>query len=92
MIIGGLIPILIFGVDVYFKETLEVQLHDSYFIFRPFEFALSTIGPMLFLTFLFDGLNTKFKKRMTWLFFGLGTVIIGLIAIEIYELFKMPRI
>lgn len=76
----------LFGVDFYAKDVHELQLHDSYFVFDPFEFALVTVGLTLFLSFLVRGILTKFKERLTWLFFGVGVVVIGLVGVEIYEI------
>lgn len=76
----------LFGVGFYIKDVQEVQLHDSYFVFDPFEFAFVTVGPVLFLSFLVRGIRTKFKERLTRIFFGLGIAIVALVVVEIYEI------
>lgn len=84
--IGGLILLTIFGTDFYLKADQEVQLHDSYFIFRPLEFAIVTIGLMLFIIFFIRAVGTGFKNKLTLTFLALGTIVLGLVAVEIYEI------
>jgi uncharacterized membrane protein len=82
--VGGLFPLTIFGTGFYFKADQEVQLHDTYFVFRPYEFAIVTVGLTLFLVFLFRAIRTKFKNKLTLAFLALGTIVFGLVAVLIY--------
>lgn len=84
--IGGLFPLTIFGTDFYFKADQEVQLHDSYFIFRPYEFAIATIGLTLFFVFFFRAIRTRFRNKLTLTFLALGTIVLGLVVVETYEM------
>lgn len=86
LIMGGLFPLAIFGADFYFKADQEVQFHDSYFVFRPLEFAIVTVGLVLFLVFLARAVSTKFKNKLTLAFLATGTIVLGLVVIEIFEI------
>jgi uncharacterized membrane protein len=86
LVVGGLFPLTIFGTDFYFKTDQEVQLHDTYFIFRPYEFAIVTIGLTLFFVFFFRAFRTRFKNKLTLTFLALGTIVLGLVAVQIYEM------
>ena len=90
LIIGGLVPLMLIGADFYTKEVQEVQLYDTYYVFNPFHFALATEGLTLFFSFLIRGILTKFRGRVTLIFFGLGTIITGLAGVRIYQIMNAP--
>jgi uncharacterized membrane protein len=86
LLTGGLFPLTIFGTEFYFKADQEVQLHDTYFIFRPYEFAIVIIGLILFFVFLIRAIRTRFKSKLTLTFLALGTIVLGLVVVQIYEM------
>ena len=90
LFIGLILPSIIFGFDFYFKDHQEVQLHDRYFVFYPFEFGLVTIAPFMMGIFLVRGIKIKFKERWTNLFLCVGLILSTLVVIEIYELSQIP--
>jgi hypothetical protein len=86
LVIGGLFPLTIFGTDFYFTADQEIQLHDTYYIFRPFELAIIAIGLTLFFIFLFRAIRTRFRNKLTLTFLALGTIVLGLVVVEIFEM------
>jgi hypothetical protein len=85
LLIGIVIPSLIFGFDFYLKEHIEIQLHDTYYIFAPFEFGLAVTAPIIFTVFLIKGLKNGFSQRLTNIFLCVGVILLLLVVIEIVE-------
>lgn len=86
LVIGGLFPLVIFGKEFYFKVDAIVQLHDTYYIFRPYEFAIITIGLTLLNVFFFRAIWTGFKNKLTLIFLALGIIALGLALLKIYRM------
>ena len=86
VLVGAIIPLMIFGGYFYFKEVQEIQLHDTYFIFNPFEFSLVTIGPILSIAFIVRVMQTRFKNKLSFTFLFVGLAITALVALEVYEI------
>lgn len=86
VLIGALVPMIIFGADFYLSAFQEVQLHDTYFIFRPFEFSIVTIGCTLFIVFLIRIIRTGFRNRIALVFLIIGTVVVGLSVRQVFEM------
>lgn len=76
----------IFGTDFYLKTDQEIQLHDTYIIFQPYEFSIVTIGLTLFFVFSFRAFRTRFKNKLSLTFLALGTIVLGLVVAVIYEM------
>lgn len=74
LLVGSLVPILVFGIDYYAHEQ-AIQFHDAYFVFNPFEFALVPIGLILFVVFLLRAVKTKFRNRWAILFLVSGGIL-----------------
>jgi hypothetical protein len=86
LIVGVLIPMMLFGTAFYLKETQEVQVYDHYFVFSSNEFLIVVVGSLMFMTFLIRGLMTRFRKILTRIFLGIGILIVGIIIFAFYEI------
>ncbi len=82
LLIGAVVPSLIFGFDFYLKKHIEIQLHDTYYVFAPFEFGLATIAPIMFVVYLIWGLRNRFSQMWANIFLCIGFI---LLFIEIVE-------
>jgi hypothetical protein len=87
VLVGGIIPMLIFGYDYYFKEG-EIQLHDTYFVFNPFAYSLVAIGPIVFVAFIVRSIQTRFKNKLSLLFLFISFIIVALVLVEGYEIYR----
>lgn len=87
LLIGASVPMFLFGLDFYFKEYGEIQLHDTYIVFNPFEFALIPIASIFFSVFLVRAIRLKFQKQSTNIFLVFAAALTIVIIGEIYKLF-----
>ena len=88
LVVSGLLPVTIFGTDFYFKRNQEFQIYDTYYIFRPYEFALVTTGLTLFFVFFIRAIQTRFKNKLSLTFLTLGTIVLGLVIMHLYQMFN----
>jgi hypothetical protein len=86
VVVGGVVPLVIFGADFYFKTDQAVQLYDTYFIFQSYIFPIATIGLTLFLTFLFRAFWTRFRSWLALIFLVFGALLLGMVVGEVQEI------
>jgi hypothetical protein len=85
--IGGLIPVTVFGADFYFKSGHDIQLYDTYFVFRPFDVTVATTGLSLFFVFLVRSIRTGLKNRTALVLLTIGAMMVGRTVVKIYQVF-----
>lgn len=62
------------------QSTVDIQLHDTYFILDKFSMTVLIIGPLMFLIFLARGLTRKFKTKGTNIGLIIGLILVALIT------------
>jgi hypothetical protein len=70
------------------QTTIDIQLHDTYFVFDKAHWTILIVGPITFLIFLARALSRKFRTVATNAGLILGLIMVGLItywAIEVYQ-------
>lgn len=85
LMVGSIIPMFILGID-YYNGLQDIQFHDTYIVFNPFEFVLVPIGFVIFLSFTVRGIITRFKHKLTIIFLGNGLITIALTFGKIYKI------
>ena len=74
------ILIVAFLLKVLFLDShpIDIQLHDTYYVFSSGESLLVVVGLLLFLVFLVRALATKFnnKAALLWLLIGLFFLVL----------------
>ena len=86
-VIGVLIIIFFFGEKAIIGNTaIDIQLHDTYFVFGWPEKVILTIAPSIFLFFFFRGLKNRFRSIQINLGLMIGLVLIELIIFKIIQI------
>jgi hypothetical protein len=75
--------ILLFGVT---QTTIDIQLHDTYFVLDKLTFAVLILGPMTILIFLPLAAVRKFKSIGTNIALILGMMLVAVICYSVAEL------
>ena len=66
--------------------TVEIQMHDTYFVIDKVSMLVLILGPLTFLIFLVRGLIRKFKSIATNIGLVIGLMLISLITYRIIDL------
>jgi len=68
------------------KSTIDIQVHDSYFVLDNMSMTILIIGPFTLLVFLSRGLTRKFKTKGTNIGLIIGLLLVALITYQIVQL------
>lgn len=68
------------------QSTIDIQLHDTYFVLDKISLTVLIIGPLTFLIFLARGLTRKFKTKGTNIGLIIGLILIALITYQVVRL------
>ena len=81
LILGSIVLLLTAG-----QSTIDIQLHDTYFVLDKISLTVLIIGPLTFLIFLARGLTRKFKTQGTNIGLIIGLILIALITYQVVRL------
>jgi hypothetical protein len=81
LILSSIILLLTAG-----QSAIDIQLHDTYFVFDKISLTVLIIGPLTFLIFLARGLTTKFNAMGTNIGLIVGLILNALITYQIVRL------
>jgi hypothetical protein len=70
------------------QSTIDIQLHDTYFVLDKVSMIVLILGPLTFSIFLARGLTRKFKSFSANTGLIIGLILIALITYRIIELEK----
>jgi len=68
------------------QSTIDIQLHDTYFVLDKISIAVLIIGPLTFLIFLAGGLTRRFKTKGTNIGLIIGLILVALITFYVVRL------
>jgi hypothetical protein len=68
------------------QSTIDIQLHDTYFVLDKISLIILIIGPLTFVIFLARGLTTKFKAVLANIGLIIGLILVALITFYIVRL------
>lgn len=77
-----IVAILIFTLTLG-QNSIDMQIHDTYFVLTAPEIIILIVGPLAFLTFLSLGLTRKFKTTSTNIGLIIALVLISLIIFQV---------
>ena len=81
LILGSIVLLLTAG-----QRTIDIQLHDTYFILDKLSLTVLIIGPLTFLIFLTRGLTKNFKTKGPNIGLIIGLILIALITYHVVRL------
>jgi uncharacterized membrane protein len=70
------------------NSTIDIQLHDSYFVFDKSLLIALIFGPLAFLIFLFRALAQRLKNISTNILLAIALVIVSIITYHIIQVQK----
>ena len=68
------------------QSTIDIQLHDTYFVLDKLSLTILIIGPLTFLIFLTRGLTKKFKTKGTNIGLIIGLILVVVITFYVVRL------
>ena len=68
------------------QSTIDIQLHDTYFVLDKISLTVLIIGPLTFLIFLTRGLTRKFKTKGTNIGLIIGLLLVAVITFYVVRL------
>jgi glucose uptake protein GlcU len=82
IIIGLLVFALIIFLVTSGQSTIDVQLHDTYFVVDNLSLAALLIGPLMFLIFLARALATRFENKLVNIALAIGLILVAVITYQ----------
>lgn len=74
-------------------DVIDIQLHDTYFVFDKITMLVLIAGPLMFLSFLARGLYLRFRNPATNAGLLIGLILLAMIAYRIIPiLLTFPKI
>jgi len=68
------------------QSTIDIQLHDTYFVLDKISLTILIIGPLTFMIFLTRGLTRKFKTKGTNIGLIIGLILVAVITFYVVRL------
>ncbi|MBT1698886.1 hypothetical protein KK083_18475 [Fulvivirgaceae bacterium PWU4] len=68
------------------QSTIDIQLHDTYFVIDKISLTILIVGPLTLLIFLARALTRKFKTIGTNVGLAIGLILVALITYSVIQL------
>jgi hypothetical protein len=68
------------------QSTVDIQLHDTYFVIDKISMTVLIIGPLTFLIFLARALTRKFKTKGSNIGLIIGLILVAVITLYVIRL------
>jgi hypothetical protein len=68
------------------QSTVDIQLHDTYFVIDKISMTVLIIGPLTFLIFLARALTRKFKTKGSNIGLIIGLILVAVITFHVVRL------
>lgn len=72
------------------QTSVDIQVHDTYYVIDKISLTILIVGPVTFLIFLIRGIRTKFKLKEVNIGFIVGLLLLIFDAIFIIRLLESP--
>lgn len=68
------------------QSSIEIQLHDTYFVIDKISMTVLIVGPLTFLIFLARGFRSKFKTKGTNVGLIIGLILVSVITFYVVRI------
>lgn len=86
ILLGLVLVVLAISFLAFSRPTIEIQLHDTFFVVDRFSLSILMLGPLVLLVFLPIAVVRNFRSVATNVILTIGLVLVGVICYSVIEL------